>query len=174
MRPRLLSGGAAQGASRNACAALEDEIPVGEFPLVDDVFVEVSLVEATNAPLLRARLARFTVDGARRPPNRLMLSSYVEPMEWDKLTEDALTLDQEISRALINYWRPFDQRDPSVTHMHNLDPHNFCVLTAAHEEYSIPFLVNLGKRSYQRVAEDEMYMRNHDFDETDELVWLNL
>ena len=141
---------------------------------MDDAFVEASLVEATNALPLRARLARFTVDGARRPPNRLMLSSFIEPTEWAKLMEDALNLDQEISRALINYWRPFDQRDPSVAHMRNLDPHNFCVLTAAHEEYSIPFPVNLGKRFYQRVAEDGMYMRNHDFDETVELVWLNL
>ena len=104
-----------------------------------------------------------------------MLSSYVEPMEWARPIEDAPTPDQEIARALINYWMPFDQRDPFVVHMRDLYPHSFHVPVVAHgEEYSIPFPVNLDKMSYQRVAEDEMYMRNHNFDETIELVWLNL
>ena len=88
---------------------------------------------------------------------------------------DALALDQETARTLINYERPFDQRDPFVTHMHDLYPHSFLVSALARkEEYSIPFPVNLDKRSYQPVIEDEMYMLNHGFDETVELVWLNL
>ena len=41
----------------------------------------------------------------------LVLSSYIEPMEWARPTEDAPTPDQETTQALINYWRPFDQRD---------------------------------------------------------------
>ena len=168
-------GGAAQDASRNACAALDDEIPVGEFPLVDDASVKASLVEATDVPPPQARRAHFTVDGAWRPHNRLVLNSYVEPMEWARPIKDASAPDQETAQTLINYWRPFDQRDLSVVHMHDLYPHNFRVLTVAHgEEYSIPFPINLDKRSYQRVAEDGMYMRNHDFGETVELVWLNL
>ena len=43
------------------------------------------------------------VHGARRPPDRLVLNSYVEPMEWARHTEDALATDQETVRALINY-----------------------------------------------------------------------
>ena len=38
------------------------------------------------------------------------------------------------------------------------------------EEYSIPFPSYMDKKSYQRVAEDEMSIRNHNFDETTELV----
>ena len=96
-------------------------------------------------------------------------------MEWAKPMEDALAPNQEIDLALINYWRPFNQRDPSVMHMCDLYPHSFSLPTVARgEEHSIPLPTNLDKRSYQCVAEDEMYMCNHDFDETVELVWLNL
>ena len=71
-------GGATQDAS---CAVLEEEVPTREFPCVDDASIEASLVEATDAPLLRARRARFAVDGARKPPDRMVFSLYVEPME---------------------------------------------------------------------------------------------
>ena len=115
------------------------------------------------------------VDGARRPPDRLVLSSSVKPMEWARLTEDAPALDQETAWECIIYWRPFNKRVPSVAYMHDLYPNSFRLPTVARgEEYSIPFLVSLDKRSYQGLAEDGMYMRNHDFDETAELVWLNL
>ena len=96
-------------------------------------------------------------------------------MEWARPTEDAPALDQETVRALINYWGPFNQRDPSVMHICDLYPHSFGLPTVARgEEYSIPLLVSLDKRSYQRLAEDGMYMCNHDFDETVKLVWSNL
>ena len=168
-------GGAAQDSSRNYYATLEDEVPTREVPSVDNAYIEASLVEVTNASPLWAKQGRFMVDGAWKPPDMLVLSSYVEPVEWARPTEDASAPDQETTRALINYRRPLDRRDPSVLHMRDLYPHNFLVSAMAHgEEYSIPFHVNLDKRSYQRVAEGGMYMRNHDFDETTELVWLNL
>ena len=43
-------GRAAQDAYRKACVALENEILVGEFPQIDEVPVEASLVQATGAP----------------------------------------------------------------------------------------------------------------------------
>ena len=96
-------------------------------------------------------------------------------MEWVRPTEDAPAPDQETARALINYWKHFNQRDPSVAHMHDLYPHSFCLPAAAREEeYSIPFPASLNKRSYEHVAEKGMYMHNHDFNDTTELVWLNL
>ena len=80
---------AAQDASRNAGAVLEDEVPTREFSLVDDASVKASLVEATDAPPPQARWADFVVDSARKPLDRLVLSLYVEPMEWARPTEDA-------------------------------------------------------------------------------------
>ena len=122
-----------------------------------------------------ARQDSFVVDSALRPPDRLVLSLYVKPMEWARPTEDALTPDQETNQALINYWRPFNQRNPSIAHMRDLYPHSFRLpMVARGEEYFIPFPANLDKRSYQHVVEDKMYMSNHDFDETVELAWPNL
>ena len=42
------------------------------------------------------------------------------------------------------------------------------------EEYSISFPNYLDKKSYLHVVEDEMHMRNHDFNETAMLVCSNL
>ena len=54
-------GGAVQNAS---CVMLEDEIPIGEFPCVDDALIQALLVKATDTPPLRARRARLVVNGA--------------------------------------------------------------------------------------------------------------
>ena len=86
---------------------MEDEILVGEFPHIDDMSIKASLVEVIDAPPPQARRARFPAYGARRPPDRLVHSSYVEPMEWVRPMEDALAHDQEAAQALINYYRPF-------------------------------------------------------------------
>ena len=77
---------------------------------------------------------------------------------------DALAPDQEAARLLIRKCNPFDKRDSLVVHMRDLYPHIFRFpVVACFEEYSIPFPSYLDKESYQRVAEDEMYIRNHDF-----------
>ena len=42
---------------------------------------------------------------------------------------------------------------------------------AAHvEKYSISFLVYMNKEAFQSVVEDEMFIHNHDFHRSDELV----
>ena len=167
-------GDASQHSSRKACSALEDETLAEELPRVEEVPVEASLAESIGAPPPRARRASLEVLGAQRPPDRLVPNSYVEPMDWARPTEDAPAPDQEIARAFINYWKPFNQRDPPIVHMSDLYPHSFRLPVVAHgEEYSIPG-INLDKRSNQRVAEDGMYICNHDFDETTELAWSNL
>ena len=63
--------------------------------------------------------------------------------------------------------------DYSITHKHELYPNHLRILVVARaEEFSIPFPNYMDKKSYQHVAEDGMFIRNHDFDETVELVWL--
>ena len=46
-------------------------------------------------------------------------------------------------------------------------------VVARAEEYIIPFHGFMDKKFFQHVAEDRMYIRNHDFNEMVELVWLN-
>ena len=49
----------------------------------------------------------------------------------------------------------------------SLSPHSSL---SRSEEYSIPFPSYMDKKSYQCVVEDEMSIRNHNFDETTKLV----
>ena len=67
---------------------MEDEIPAGESPYVDDASVDASLAEVVDAPPLRARWAGLVVDGVQMPPNGLVLISYAESMVWARPTED--------------------------------------------------------------------------------------
>ena len=71
--------GTAQGALQEAYATLEDRAPVGGFPNVDQVVGEAP--SEVTADL--AFLARLVMAGPRRMrmPGRIMLSSYVQPME---------------------------------------------------------------------------------------------
>ena len=72
----------------------------------------------------------------------------------------------KVAREIIDRWSPFNKRESSVAHMHDLYPTLLRVLVAAHvEEYSVPFPGYLDRKFFQRVAEDGMLIRNHDFNE---------
>ena len=70
--------GVAKDASREACAMLEDETPAGELPRIEEASVKTSLAEATGMSPLRARRASLAVHSARRPPDKLVLNSYIK------------------------------------------------------------------------------------------------
>ena len=75
------------------------------------------------------------------------------------------------AQSIIDHWNPFNKRDSSAAHMPELYSNLLRIpLRTRAKEYSIPFLTYVDKKSYQRVAEDRMFIRNHDFDETAELV----
>ena len=88
-------------------------------------------------------------------------------MERDRLSVDTPALGLEAC------WAPFNQRDSSVAHMRNLYPTLLRVLVVARaEEYTIPLPGFMDRKSFQHVAEDEMCIRNHDFNEMAELLSL--
>ena len=79
----------------------------------------------------------------------------------------------EAAREIIDRWSPFNKRESSVACMCDLYPTLLRVLVVAcAEQYSVPFpfLGYLDRKSFQRVAEDGMLMRNHDFNESAELI----
>ena len=93
-------------------------------------------------------------------------------MEW--ACPSASTLGPDAAWSIIDCWNPLDKRNSFVAHMCELYPNNLRIpVVARAEEYFIPFPSYMDKKSYQRVAEDGMYIRKHDFDEMVELVWLN-
>ena len=58
-----------------------------------------------------------------------------------------------------------------MTRMHHLYPNYFRMLmTARSEQYSIPLPVYVNKEDIQPLAEDGMFIRNHNFQRSVELV----
>ena len=95
-------------------------------------------------------------------------------MKWDHPLTDASVPCLDFTHSIINYWNPFNKRDASVPDMRELYPTNLRIsMVALTKEYSIPFPGYLDKKSYQRVGEDGMYICNHDFNETTEIVCLD-
>ena len=121
-----------------------------------------------------ARLSNLVITGLckSRALDKLALNSYVKSMKWDHLSTGTSIPSPDAAQSIIDHWYPFNQRDTSVTNMHELYLTNLQIsVVAFSEEYTIPFPGYLDGKSYQRVAEDGMYIRNHDFNETTELVW---
>ena len=166
--------GATQDASREALAPLEDGIPAGGPPSVGNIVGEAPFTETAVGPLLSARHFNLAIRGPCKPrgSNRLVLNSSVKPMKWDHPPAYSSVPGLYFSQSIINHWNPFNKRDSSVIDMRELYPTNLRIpVVALSEEYSIPFPDYLDKKSYQCVAEYGMYIHNHDFNETTELVW---
>ena len=97
--------GAAQDASREACPSLEDGTLVGGPPNADQVVNEAPFVGTTIGLPLLARRSCLATFGARkaRLPDRLVLGSYVKPMEWARPSTDMSALGPDAAMAARVY-----------------------------------------------------------------------
>ena len=129
--------------------------------------------EIVVGPSFSARLANVGLRRLRLP-NRLMLGSYVLPQEWDRPSANTVALSLKAARKIINRWSSFDKKKSSIVQMRDLYPTLLRVPVATRaKDYSIPFPGYLDRKSFQHVAEDEMLIHNHDFNELAELVCFN-
>ena len=105
-----------------------------------------------------------TIPSRRRPSDQVLLSTYVPAHERIPLPTGIVTPYLEGAQEIIDCWSTFNQAERLVVHMRDLYPNYFRVPVAARTElYSIMFLVYLSKEAFQSVAEDGMFIRNHDF-----------
>ena len=76
--------GDARGTSWEACASLENGALAGKPPLADKIAKEALLAEEAGGPPPRAKQPSLALSEARRtrPPNKVILGSYVKPLEW--------------------------------------------------------------------------------------------
>ena len=131
--------GNARGASREACASLEDEAPAEEPPLNDKVTNEALPTEEAGGPPPQARRPSLTLSRARRtrPLDKLILGSYVKLLEWSRPPMDTPTPDQEAACLLVRKCNPFYKRESSIANMCNLYPHSLRVpMVTRFEEYT--------------------------------------
>ena len=149
--------GASQDASREACALLEDGVPTRGPPNADGVVGEAPS-KIVVGPSFSARLSNVS---PRRPrmPNRLMLSSYILPYEWDRPLADMVAPRPKAARKIMDHWSPFNKRESSVTCMRDLYPTLLRLpVVARAKEYYVPFPSYLDRKSFQRVVEDGMLL----------------
>ena len=152
---------AREGAPSNDSAPQEEGIPVGG-PSVDEIG-EGSPSGVATAPLPPPKSAS-AVPSRRRLPDQVLLSTYVPPHERIAPPGGTVALDLEGALEIIHRYSSFNQAERPVVHMRNLYPNNFRILVAPLiEHYFIPFPTYLSKEAFQSVAEDGMFIRNHDF-----------
>ena len=130
-----------------------------------------------EAPLEVVATSSFSSKLARVGPRRLkmigqlLLSSYVPPHEWVHPSVDTVVPGPKGAQEIIDYWSPFNKRESSVTHMRDLYPTLLRVpMAACVKQYSIPFRSHMDREIFQRVAKDEILIRNHDFHQSAKLV----
>ena len=87
--------GTAQGALQEACATLEDRTPVKGSHNAAQVEGEAPS-EATTDPSFLNRLVMANPCKVRML-DRIVLSSFVQPMEWDRPSVDTSTLGPKVS-----------------------------------------------------------------------------
>ena len=87
----------------------------GGHPNDDQVVRALSTETAVGSPFL-ARRSNLATSGACkiRLPDRLVLGSYVKPMEWARPLVDMLDLGSNAARSIIGRWNPFNKRDSFV------------------------------------------------------------
>ena len=127
---------------------------------------EAPSIETIVGLLLSTRHFSLAIDSPHKPrgPDRLVLNSPVKPMKWDHPPTDTSVPGPDFAWLIIDHWNPFNQRDTYVVDIRELYPTNLRIpVVALSKKYSIPFPSYLDKKSYQHVAEDGMYIRNHDF-----------
>ena len=109
--------GAAQDASREACASLEDGDTTRRVPNANQVVSEAPVVETTLRPPLQARRSSFIIPDARKARllDRLTLGSYVKPMKWGCPSVDMLA-------PSLAMWDPF----LGLTHFGGSEPSPGC------------------------------------------------
>ena len=67
-------------------------------------------------------------------------------------------------QEIIDRWSPFNKMESLVTHMRDLYPILLQVpVVACAEQYSISFPNYMDRETFQRIVEDGILVRNHDF-----------
>ena len=94
--------------------------PIGGSPNVNGDMGEAPS-ETAVGPSFLARLENVDPHNPRLP-DRLMLGLYVLQHEWERTSVDIVAPSSEAAQEIIDRWNPFNKRESSVAHMHNLYP----------------------------------------------------
>ena len=127
-----------EGVPSEANAPLEEGIPPGGPSNVDEI--REGAPSGVGATSVLPPRPTNTESSRKRPPNQVLLSTYVPSQERTHPLMGMVAPDLEGAREIIQRWSPFNQAEPPFAHMHDLYPNYFQVpVVARTEQYSIPF-----------------------------------
>ena len=136
-----------EGAPNEAGAPLEEGILIGGPSNVNKI--REGTPSGVAEALILSPKPTDTESSRKRPPDQVLLSTYVPLQERIHPLVGMVALDLESAREIIPCWSPFNHEEPPVSHMHDLYPNYFRVLVAACvEQYSIPFSVYINKEAF--------------------------
>ena len=96
---------------------------------------------------------------------------YVPPLERVHHSTDMVAPYLEDVLKIVHRCSPLNREESLVTCMHDLYPNYFQLLVAAYsEQYSIMLPIYIDKEDFQPVSDDEMFIRNHNFNRSAEQV----
>ena len=123
---------------------LEGEVPVVRPPNVE----EVRMGAPSGVVIAPASSPKPTGTGPikKRFPDRVIISTYVPPLERVRPSLDMEALDLEDVMKITRCYNPLNKEESPVTRMHDLYPNYFKMpMTARSEQYSIPLPVYVDK-----------------------------
>ena len=111
---------------------LEEGVLVASPPNVEEVGMGApSGVVTALAPSVKSTGAR---PSKKRLPDRVLVSTYVLPLERVHPSMDMVAPDLENMLKIVYRWSPLNQEESSVTHMRDLYSNYFRIPVEAHSE----------------------------------------
>ena len=121
--------------------------------------------------------SKFMRSGLPRPilPERIITNCYVLLRGPEPPRVEVLALGADEVKYILRCWEPFHRGESVADRLNNLYPHMLRMPVAARgmglgEDYSVNVPTTTWKEDIQRIIEDEIQVRNHNYVQSTELV----
>ena len=167
--------------SRDSSLERTDQVFDGGMTELDPAAVDALTARANAEASAKVMYAQFLATAetrvaakaavSQKQREHIVVKGYIHPKEGASTSVESPIPTLGDLDLIIEKRAPFDKGEVSIKNMRDLYPAQRRVTAVAHQEqYIIPCPSYLGAEDIQQVAEDGMYIRNHNFVQTAELV----
>ena len=167
--------------SRDSSLERTDQVFDGGMTELDPAAVDALAARANAEASAKVMYAQFLATAetrvaakaavSQKQREHVVVKGYIHPKEGASTSAESPIPTLGALDLIIEKRAPFDKGEVPIKHMRDLYPAQRRVTAVARQEqYVIPCPSYLGAEDIQQVAEDGMYIRNHNFVQTAELV----
>ena len=167
--------------SRDSSLERTDQVFDGGMTELDPAAVDALAARANAEASAKVMYAQFLATAetrvaakaavSQKQREHVVVKGYIHPKEGVSTSAESPIPTLGDLDLIIEKRAPFDKGEVSIKNMRDLYPAQRRVTAVARQEqYVIPYPSYLGAEDIQQVAEDGMYIRNHNFVQTAELV----